>query len=46
VRKRNEELLADPAGIAGVLAQGAAKAQSLAAPTLARARAAVGLLEP
>jgi tryptophanyl-tRNA synthetase len=46
VRERHAELVADPGGLAAALAKGAAKAQSLAAPVLDRARAAVGLLEP
>jgi tryptophanyl-tRNA synthetase len=44
VRERYEELAADPAGVAAVLEKGAAKAQAVAAATLARARDAIGLL--
>ena len=45
VRERYAELAADPAGTAALLALGAEKAQAVAAATLARAKAAVGLLE-
>ncbi len=44
IQQRYAELAADPAGTAAILAKGAAKAQSVAAPTLARARNALGLL--
>ena len=45
VRERYAELEADPAGTAALLALGAEKAQAVATATLARAKAAVGLLE-
>ena len=44
VQARYAELAADPAATAAVLAKGAGKARALAAPTLARAKEAVGLL--
>jgi tryptophanyl-tRNA synthetase len=44
VRERHAELVADPGSLTEALTKGAAKAQSLAAPTLERARASVGLL--
>jgi tryptophanyl-tRNA synthetase len=44
IQARYAEYAADPAGTSAILAQGADKAQSLAAPTLARAREALGLL--
>ena len=44
VQERFAELAADPAGTAQVLEKGAAKAQAVAARTLARAKDAVGLL--
>jgi tryptophanyl-tRNA synthetase len=44
VQERYQELAADPAGTAGVLAAGAERAQQVASVTLARARNAVGLL--
>jgi tryptophanyl-tRNA synthetase len=44
VQARYRELAADPGGIAAVMAKGAAKAESVAAITLDRARRAVGLL--
>ncbi|MGI9118975.1 MAG: tryptophan--tRNA ligase, partial [Acidimicrobiales bacterium] len=44
VQERYAELAADPAAITAILVEGAAKACALAAPTLARARQAVGLL--
>ena len=44
VQARHAELAADPATVAAVLEQGAAKAQAVAAATLARAQEAVGLL--
>ncbi len=43
IQARYRELAADPAGTHATLAAGAAKAQVLAAPTLARAKAALGL---
>jgi len=46
VQVRYAELAADPPATATILAQGAHQASSLAAATLARARAAVGLLPP
>ncbi|MEZ5144985.1 MAG: tryptophan--tRNA ligase [Acidimicrobiales bacterium] len=46
IQARYAELAADPAGTAAILEKGAAKARDLAAPTLARARAALGLLPP
>ncbi|THJ67926.1 tryptophan--tRNA ligase [Arthrobacter echini] len=44
VRRRTEELLADPAELDRLLAQGAAKARNLAAPTLADVYERVGFL--
>jgi tryptophanyl-tRNA synthetase len=44
IQARYRELAADPAGTQATLAAGAAKAQGLAAPTLARAKAALGLI--
>ena len=44
VQERYAELVADPAGTAGILEKGAAKARAVASATLARAKAAVGLL--
>ena len=44
IQARYAELMADPAGTAAVLAKGAAKAQSAAAATLARAQQHIGLL--
>ncbi len=44
VQERFRELAADPGQVSRTLAAGAAKAQSVAAPTLARAQAAIGLL--
>jgi tryptophanyl-tRNA synthetase len=46
VQTRYAELAADPAGTAALLDKGAAKARSLAGPTLARASEAIGLLPP
>ncbi len=46
VRKRYEELQADPEETRAVLRRGAEKATALAAPVLERAKKAVGLLEP
>jgi tryptophanyl-tRNA synthetase len=43
IQARYRELAADPAGTHATLAAGAAKAQGLAAPTLARAKQALGL---
>jgi len=44
VRERYEELAADPEAVRATLRQGAAKAEAVAGVTLARARAAIGLL--
>jgi tryptophanyl-tRNA synthetase len=44
VQTRFQELAGDPGYVTEVLAKGAAKAQAVAADTLARARAAMGLL--
>jgi tryptophanyl-tRNA synthetase len=44
IQERYRELDADPAGTAAILKKGAAKARSVAAPTLARAKANIGLL--
>jgi tryptophanyl-tRNA synthetase len=44
IQQRYAELAADPATVAGLLAQGAEKAHAVASATLARAREAVGLL--
>ena len=44
IQARFAELAADPAGTAALLALGAEKARAIAAPTLARARDALGLL--
>jgi tryptophanyl-tRNA synthetase len=44
IQARYAELSADPAAVADILAKGAAKAQSTAADTLARARNAIGLI--
>jgi tryptophanyl-tRNA synthetase len=44
VQERYRELAGDPAATAGILGKGAAKAESVAAVTLERARAAIGLL--
>lgn len=46
IQDRYAELAADPAGTAAILARGADKARAVAGPTLARARAAMGLLPP
>jgi len=46
IQARYAELAADPAGTAALLDKGAAKARSLADPTLARAKAAIGLVPP
>jgi tryptophanyl-tRNA synthetase len=44
VQARYQELMADPAAIAEIVAKGADKARSVADVTLARAREAIGLL--
>lgn len=44
IQLRYSELAADPGGTAAILAKGAEKAQAVAAPTLARAKNALGLL--
>jgi len=44
VQERYRELAGDPAATAGILGKGAAKAESVAAVTLERARTAIGLL--
>jgi tryptophanyl-tRNA synthetase len=44
IQARYAELAADPAGTRALLATGAAKAQAMAAPKLALAKAAIGLL--
>ncbi len=44
IQSRYAELSADPAGVATLLATGAGKARSVAAPVLERARTAAGLL--
>jgi len=44
LRERYAELAADPAGTAALLSRGADKAQAIAGATLARAKAAIGLL--
>jgi tryptophanyl-tRNA synthetase len=46
VQERYATLAADPAELDRLVAAGAAKARALAAPTLARAYAAIGLLPP
>jgi tryptophanyl-tRNA synthetase len=46
VRERYEALVADPAAIDAVLADGAERARAVATPMLARVRDAVGLLPP
>ena len=46
VRERYEALMADPAAIDAVLADGAERARAVATPMLARVREAVGLLTP
>jgi tryptophanyl-tRNA synthetase len=45
IQERYAELSADPAGTAAILAKGAEKAQSVAEPTLARAKHAIGLYQ-
>ena len=44
IQQRYRDLAADPGTVAKILAQGAEKAQSVAAVTLARARKHIGLL--
>ncbi|MDQ1394951.1 MAG: tryptophanyl-tRNA synthetase, partial [Acidimicrobiaceae bacterium] len=44
IQERYRELAADPGGTAAVLEKGAAKAESMASATLARAREHIGLL--
>jgi tryptophanyl-tRNA synthetase len=44
LRERYAELAADPEAVRSTLARGAEKAQAVASATLARARAAIGLL--
>jgi tryptophanyl-tRNA synthetase len=46
IQARFAELSADPEGTAAILAKGASKARETAVPTLARARANLGLLAP
>jgi tryptophanyl-tRNA synthetase len=46
VHERFAEVSADAGGVAKVLAQGAERARAVAGPTLARAKAAMGLLPP
>jgi tryptophanyl-tRNA synthetase len=46
IRKRYEEVSSDPGHLADVLAQGAIKASEVASETVARAKAAIGLLPP
>ena len=46
VQERYREVSADPSLVESVLADGAARARKVASATLARARRAVGLLEP
>ena len=46
IQARYAELAADPAGTAAILAAGAAKARSIAGPTLTRAARTLGLLPP
>ena len=46
IRERYQELAADPAHTAKLLAKGAEKAQSIASVTLARAQRNIGLLPP
>jgi tryptophanyl-tRNA synthetase len=46
VQERYHDLVADPGHLRSVLQAGSAKARTVAAPTMARARAAVGLLPP
>jgi tryptophanyl-tRNA synthetase len=46
VQERYRELVDDPGATAALLEKGAAKARAVAAPTLARAKTAAGLLAP
>lgn len=46
LRERFDELSADPGEVERILADGAARARAIAAPTLERAREAMGLLAP
>ena len=46
VQQRYQALAADPAAVDSILATGAGKARSVASATLARAKAAIGLLPP
>jgi tryptophanyl-tRNA synthetase len=46
IRERYEELAADPGEVERLLAEGADRARAIAAPTLDRAREAMGLLAP
>jgi tryptophanyl-tRNA synthetase len=46
IRTRHAQLAADPAELQRLLADGADRARAVAAPTLERARAAMGLLPP
>jgi len=46
IRERYLELATDPEGAEGILVQGAAKAEAVAAATLARAQDAIGLYRP
>jgi tryptophanyl-tRNA synthetase len=46
IQRRYRELAADPAEVERVLAQGAERARAIAAPTLERAKDAMGLLPP
>ena len=46
LQQRYADIRADPAALAAIARDGAARAQELAAPTLARAKAAIGLLAP
>jgi len=45
IQARYSELAADPTGTAAILAKGAEKAHAVAAPTLARAKQALGLVD-
>jgi tryptophanyl-tRNA synthetase len=45
IRARYDELLRDPGALGAILTQGAEKAETMAAPVVARARAAMGLLD-
>ncbi len=46
IRKKAEELLADPKGLEDALADGAEKAREVAAATLSRVYDAIGLVRP